>query len=85
MTRPEAPEGYAWREDVEAVMTLLGDQTDAILRALPDRIVARIEKERLPLPLGEELAGRLLREEFGRARTEITRLWLNFTIPSRHQ
>ena len=83
MTRPEPPEGYVWREDFEAAMKLLSDQSGAILNAARDRFITRVEKAKLPL--GEELAGRLLREEVGRARTEITRLWLNFTIPSRHQ
>ena len=85
MTRPEPPEGYVWREDLEAAMKLLSDQAGAILKAAMVRVVARIEKDGLKLPLGEEMAQTLLREEFGRARTEITRLWLSFTIPSKHQ
>src|SRR5690349_8003673 len=53
VSRPDPPEGYAWREDVEAVTKLLGDQTDAILRAFVPRVFARIEKEGLSLPLDE--------------------------------
>jgi hypothetical protein len=86
MARPEPPEGYVWHEDFVALTELLRRQIDAILTAVPGRIVARIEKDGLSLPLGEETARRLLQEETEHAKAEIAKLDLNlFKIPSRHQ
>jgi hypothetical protein len=86
MTRPDPPEGYVWREDFEALTKLIGDQAGAILNAAMTRVVARIEREGLPLPLGEEMAQTLLCEEFDRARAELVSMWSNCSrIPSRHQ